>query len=53
MPYVDIVNIGSGNALLFVGTKPLSEPIFTYIIKRGLWHSPEKNFGKSAHELIQ
>ena len=39
------VNIGSGNALLPDGTKPLPEPMLIYI-NGVLWHSPENNFSK-------
>ena len=43
------VNIGSDNALLPDGDKPLSEPILIYITCV-LWHSPNSNFTRSAHE---
>ena len=44
-------NIGSGNGLLPDGTKPLPEPMLTFI-SEVLWHSPESNFTVSIQAII-
>ena len=45
---IDQVNIGLGNGLVLPGTKPLPEPMLTYM-KYLLWHLHESPF-TSAHE---
>ena len=60
VPYMvtwNFVDIGSGNCLLPDGTKPIPEPVLTYVISEGLLYSlsysPEDNFTGNAQSRYQ